>query len=80
MRARFLNMKKGKPDEFCRLNTLHLLDEESFFEQLVSYGEGKNLEFTERLPFTYEIIKDILAFANTEGGLIIYGIDARAHF
>ncbi|PSQ76916.1 MAG: ATP-binding protein [Bacteroidetes bacterium QH_7_62_13] len=43
-------------------------------EQLVDLGEGISLEFKRRVPRPERIAKEILAFANTNGGRILLGV------
>jgi len=69
-----MNDETNKP---LRIYSLHQLDEEDFFKKILAIGEGKNIEFKLKLSPSYEIAKEISAFANSEGGLIIYGINDR---
>jgi len=43
--------------------------------QLVSLGEGANLEFKRRVPQPERIAKELIAFANTRGGHLLLGVD-----
>ena len=43
--------------------------------QLVSLGEGANLEFKRKVPRAERIAKEIIAFANTHGGRLLLGVD-----
>lgn len=43
--------------------------------QLVSLGEGANLEFKRRVPRPQRIAKELIAFANTKGGHLLLGVD-----
>ena len=43
--------------------------------QLVSLGEGANLEFKRKVPKPARIAKEIIAFANTRGGRLLLGVD-----
>lgn len=43
--------------------------------QLVTLGEGPNLEFKRRVPRPERIAKEIIALANTQGGRILLGVD-----
>lgn len=42
--------------------------------QLVSLGEGANLEFKRRVPRPERIAKELIAFANTRGGRLLLGV------
>jgi ATP-dependent DNA helicase RecG len=42
-------------------------------EELIKFGEGQNLEF--KSSFNNELIETLVAFANTNGGRIIVGIN-----
>ena len=46
-------------------------------DQLLCLEEGKTLEFKENLESLNSIIKTIIAFANTSGGIIIIGIEDK---
>lgn len=43
--------------------------------QLVSLGEGANLEFKRKVPRPERITKEMIAFANTKGGRLLLGVD-----
>lgn len=43
--------------------------------QLVSLGEGANLEFKRKVPRPERIAKELIAFANTRGGRLLLGVD-----
>ncbi len=43
--------------------------------RLVSLGEGPHLEFKRRVPRSERIVKEIVAFANTQGGRLLLGVD-----
>ena len=62
------------------------LEESNILLQIISQGENRNLEFKSSLRYCYnqkspqpyvesEIIKTISAFANTEGGTLIIGVN-----
>ena len=61
-------------ENYIVIDSLHALDEESVLETVISSGEGKKLEFKSGLPNVDVISKDIAAFANTDGGIILYGV------
>jgi ATP-dependent DNA helicase RecG len=44
-------------------------------EMLIREGEGLTIEFKER--YTSRIDRDIVAFANSKGGLLLLGVDDR---
>jgi predicted HTH transcriptional regulator len=44
-------------------------------EDLVSKGEGQNLEFKLKASFPEKIVKEMVAFANTDGGELFVGVD-----
>ncbi len=44
-------------------------------ERLAGRGEGPTLEFKQRTPEPPRLAKEIIAFANTDGGRLIIGID-----
>jgi len=43
--------------------------------RLISSGEGLRVEFKENLPKPEELASEIVAFANTDGGTIIFGVN-----
>ncbi len=43
--------------------------------QLISEGEGVSLEFKRRFTSPEKIAKEICAFANTQGGYLLFGVD-----
>jgi len=48
--------------------------DESEFLELVSAGEGNTVEFKLSAPNDETIARDMVAFANTDGGVILYGV------
>ena len=44
------------------------------FEQYLAKNEGKTLEFKENTNSLHRIIQTVIAFANTAGGVILFGI------
>lgn len=44
---------------------------------LLGQGEGQSLEFEKSIPTPEDIARDIVAFANADGGKIVYGIDDK---
>lgn len=50
-----------------------LLDLRSI-KNLVKQGEGQQLEFKMKVKFPEKIIKEMVAFANTDGGILLVGV------
>ncbi|MBL0019767.1 MAG: ATP-binding protein [Bacteroidetes bacterium] len=44
-------------------------------QMLVAQGEGLHLEFKQKLPDWPKLMREIVAFANTEGGTLLIGVD-----
>lgn len=44
-------------------------------KRLVSRGEGLHLEFKRKAAFPDKIVRELIAFANTEGGILLVGVD-----
>ena len=44
-------------------------------QMLVVQGEGLHLEFKQKLPEWPKLMREIVAFANTEGGTLLIGVD-----
>lgn len=45
------------------------------FLDLIEQGEGLNVEFKQRFSSHEKIAKELIAFANTRGGIIFFGVD-----
>lgn len=43
--------------------------------KLVSRGEGQHLEFKRKAAFPDKIVRELIAFANTDGGTLLVGVD-----
>lgn len=43
--------------------------------RIVATGEGPHLEFKRRVPQPKRVVKEIVAFANTDGGRLLLGVD-----
>jgi len=46
---------------------------------LLDKQEGKTLEFKRDLSSTENILKTLIAFANTAGGVVLIGVDDKTH-
>jgi predicted HTH transcriptional regulator len=44
-------------------------------ERLVAAGEGMHLEFKRKVSFPEKVVRELIAFANTEGGTLLIGVD-----
>jgi predicted HTH transcriptional regulator len=44
-------------------------------KKLVAQGEGLTLEFKRKASFPEKIVREMIAFANTKGGILLIGID-----
>lgn len=44
-------------------------------KKLVARGEGQYLEFKRKASFPEKIVREMIAFANTEGGTVLIGVD-----
>ncbi len=44
-------------------------------KKLVAHGEGLHLEFKRKVAFPEKIVRELIAFANTEGGRLLIGVD-----
>jgi predicted HTH transcriptional regulator len=45
--------------------------------QLLNQGEGQSVEFDKVIPSSDDIAREYVAFSNSDGGRIIYGIDDK---
>lgn len=52
------------------------MDKERLME-LINLGEGTCVEFKEKVPHPNDLASEIVAFANTDGGTIIFGINDK---
>ena len=62
-----------------KIRSLHDLHEEEILRKVIADGEGVNLEFKSNLISVANLAKLMSSFANTEGGLILIGIDDRGN-
>ncbi|MBU0574596.1 MAG: ATP-binding protein, partial [Candidatus Margulisbacteria bacterium] len=44
---------------------------------LLEQGEGQSIEFEKFVPSPEDIARDMVAFSNSDGGRIVYGIDDK---
>lgn len=44
-------------------------------QRLVALGEGKFLEFKRKAAFPEKVVREMIAFANTQGGTLLVGVD-----
>jgi predicted HTH transcriptional regulator len=44
-------------------------------KKLVAKGEGQQLEFKRKADYPHKIVKEVVAFANSNGGKLILGVD-----
>jgi Putative DNA-binding domain len=59
-----------KPHEIFSLNPRQVQQ----LKLLVSHGEGASLEFKRKATFPEKIVREMIAFANTKGGILLIGI------
>ena len=64
-------MKKGKPSATTNINS----EEVHELYKLVAEGEGQHLEFKHKIAHPEKVVREMIAFANTEGGTILIGVD-----
>jgi predicted HTH transcriptional regulator len=64
-------MKRGKPSAQININS----EEVHELHKLVAEGEGQQLEFKHKIAHPEKVIREIIAFANSEGGTILVGVD-----
>ena len=57
--------------EAARVNNQQL----SQLRKLVAQGEGQQLEFKKKAAHPEKIVRELIAFANTEGGILLIGVD-----
>lgn len=59
-----------KPSEAVKHNAREVAD----LKKLVSQGEGLHLEFKRKAAHPEKIVREMIAFANTEGGTLLIGV------
>lgn len=58
-----------------RIHSLHDLHDEEVLRGVVAAGESSTLEFKRGIPSATDVARLMASFANSEGGLILFGID-----
>lgn len=53
----------------------HNSDEIHELHKLVAEGEGQHLEFKHKVAHPEKVVREMIAFANSEGGTILIGVD-----
>ena len=46
-------------------------------QKIISGGESSKIQFKERLPHSDRLAHEIIAFSNSKGGLIIFGVNDK---
>jgi predicted HTH transcriptional regulator len=64
-------MKKTRDSATTNIKSDEVLE----LQRLVSEGEGHQLEFKRKASHPEKIVREMIAFANTEGGTILIGVD-----
>jgi hypothetical protein len=60
----------NKPQESFQFNSRQVQQ----LKKLVLQGEGESLEFKRKAAFPEKIVREMIAFANTRGGILLVGI------
>ncbi|MBK8291381.1 MAG: ATP-binding protein [Flammeovirgaceae bacterium] len=60
-----------KPSVAATVDALALRE----LKKLVTEGEGLQLEFKRKATYPEKIVRELIAFANTEGGTLLIGVD-----
>lgn len=61
---------RDRPQEFSAYNPRQVLE----LKKLVSRGESGTLEFKRKATYPEKIVREMIAFANTKGGVLLLGI------
>lgn len=64
-------MKRGKPSAPINTNS----EEVHELYKLVAEGEGQQLEFKHKIAHPEKVVREMIAFANSEGGTILVGVN-----
>lgn len=64
-------MKKGKPSIPTNFNSEEVIE----LRKIVAQGEGQYLEFKHKISHPEKVVREMIAFANSEGGTILVGVD-----
>ncbi|MBL7870041.1 MAG: ATP-binding protein [Cyclobacteriaceae bacterium] len=62
---------KTKPLAAAGVESINLRE----LKKLVAEGEGLQLEFKRKAAYPEKIVRELIAFANTEGGTLLIGVD-----
>lgn len=65
------NWMMTRPSVAASDEVVHLRE----LKKLVSEGEGIQLEFKRKASYPEKIVRELIAFANTEGGTLLIGVD-----
>lgn len=60
-----------RPSAVASAEVFHLRE----LKKLASEGEGIQLEFKLKATYPEKIVRELIAFANTEGGTLLIGVD-----
>lgn len=60
----------NRPHEATTFNSRQVQD----LKKLILHGEGSNLEFKRKAAFPDKIVREMIAFANTNGGILLVGV------
>lgn len=66
-----MNRKTMKPSATASADVQSLRE----IKKLVAEGEGLHLEFKRKAAYPEKIVRELIAFANTEGGTLLIGVD-----
>jgi len=66
-----MNQMTMKTSEAASVNTTGIRE----LKKLVTEGEGLHLEFKRKAAYPEKIVRELIAFANTEGGTLLVGVD-----